>query len=72
MAQPVKRFVLEFNTSLGRVGRISIPRARVKTDNQVEIGMEALANVGALCFSGGTPIGIREANLVVTERRRVS
>jgi len=73
MDTPTQRFVLKFNTSLGRIGRINIPRAcRNKTAAEVEASMNALATNGAVMFSGaGIPLSVNAAKIVETTRRIV-
>jgi len=67
---PTKRFVLKFNSSLGRTARLSIPRARAdKTAAEVEATMTEIMNSGAVMFAGrGFPVSIKGAQLVETTR----
>lgn len=71
MQQPTKRFVLKFHTSLGRVSRISIPRADATKDAAAVIeGMTNLIDSNTMLFSNsGSPLKPAGAKLVQRERR---
>lgn len=65
------RFVLLFNSNIGRSVRISIPRAYMDKDAAaVEANMDAIiANGAVLSGSSGAPASIKAAKTVATERR---
>jgi hypothetical protein len=67
------RFVLKFNSNIGRVVRISIPRACTeKIAANAQASMEAIIENGAVAqYNRGTPTSIKTAQLVTTERRTV-
>lgn len=49
MAKISKRFVLKFNSSIGKVARFTIPRANIsKAVDDVEAAMQAIIETGAV------------------------
>ena len=64
------RFVLKFNSDIGRVVRLSIPRACVdKTAAEVETYMDAIIDAGVVSVTErGIPESIKSAKRVRTER----
>jgi len=73
MATTTNRFVLNFNSDIGRVIRIGIPRACTdKTAAETQANMEAIIANGIIIASNrGTPASIKNASRVETTRRPV-
>ncbi|MCL2197645.1 MAG: DUF2922 domain-containing protein [Defluviitaleaceae bacterium] len=71
MDNATHRFVLIFNTDIGRRLRISIPRACMDKDAaNAQVSMEAIiANGAVLSASSGIPKTIKTAKTVTTQRR---
>jgi hypothetical protein len=72
MAEPTisNRFLLKFNSNIGRVARFSIPRACVDVDAATaSAAMDAIIANGAVVTDNGIPSGIYGAKLITTERR---
>ena len=72
MANITNRFVLKFNSNLGKVLRISIPRAcRNKTNDAIQVYMDSIIENGIVSITDkGTPTSIKAAQIVETERIR--
>lgn len=70
MADATNRFVLKFHSDIGKVVRISIPRARTnKTTGSATASMQAIIANGAVAVAGrGIPAAIKGAKLITTER----
>ena len=72
-AAPTSRFVLKFDSNIGRVVRLSIPRALPSRSAAATTeAMEAIIETGAvLVTNSGIPRGINGAKVVTTERRTI-
>ncbi|MCL2373009.1 MAG: DUF2922 domain-containing protein [Defluviitaleaceae bacterium] len=63
------RAVLTFNSNIGEIVRISIPRADIaKTSASARTSMEAMIAGNTILAKGGTPSSIRGAEIVKTTR----
>jgi uncharacterized protein YccT (UPF0319 family) len=73
MSEPTNRFVLKFNSDIGRIVRLSIPRARTNKDaTQTAASMQALIDGGVVATANrGNPASINGAKIVSTTRRTV-
>jgi len=61
--------VLTFNSDVGGIVRLSIPRADLTLDAaRVETAMEGMIQGGIVLTSAGFPISIHGAKIVTTER----
>ncbi|MDR0272168.1 MAG: DUF2922 domain-containing protein [Clostridiales bacterium] len=67
------RFVLTFNSNLGKIVRLSIPRANEsKTTVNAETAMNAIIANGTVVKAGkGFPVSIDGAKVVTTERKAI-
>jgi hypothetical protein len=73
MATVTNRFVLRFNSNIGRTVRISIPRANLnKPAADAQASMQAIiANGAVVTANNGIPVSIKSAETVSTARREV-
>ena len=73
MSQPNNRFILKFNSDIGRIVRLSIPRARMdKNATDTTTAMERLLRDDVISMANrGIPASINSAKVVSTERRTV-
>ncbi|MCL2405152.1 MAG: DUF2922 domain-containing protein [Defluviitaleaceae bacterium] len=61
--------ILTFNSNIGKVVRLSIPRADMTlTSARAQTAMDEMIAGGIIITSGGTPTSIRGAELVTTTR----
>jgi hypothetical protein len=67
------RFVLLFNSSLGRTISLSVPRAcNDKSATAAQASMEAIIATGAVASGGkGTPISVKNVKRVTTVHRDI-
>jgi hypothetical protein len=73
MSKVSNRFVLKFNSNIGKVVQISIPRADMgKTTADAQASMNAIiANGAVVTAKNGVPTGIKGANIVTTSRTSI-
>jgi hypothetical protein len=71
MTTTTNSFVLKFNSNIGRVIQITIPRALTnKSPATTEASMQAIIANGAVSVANrGVPASIYAANVITTERR---
>ena len=61
--------ILSFNSNLGEIVRLTIPRADTSlTATRAEATMEAMIDGGIVVTGNGVPISVRGAELVTTQR----
>jgi len=70
MANSTSRFVIKFNSNIGRVLRLSIPRADMTMPAAaVQAAMEAIRNTDVVIVANsGTPVTINSAQRITTTR----
>jgi hypothetical protein len=73
MANANKRFILNFNSSTGKVLSISIPRACItKGAASVQASVAAIIENGTvLTAAAGTPTSIKSVKRITTEREQI-
>jgi len=72
MASPQLHYVLKFQTNLGKVSTIKIPRANDnKTVSAINLTMAAIIGNSAVSFGGAIPTATESVHLVEIARREV-
>jgi hypothetical protein len=66
------RFLLKFNSGIGRVVSFSIPRACMDmTSAEAQASMQAIIGNGVVFTGAGIPASIKTAKRITTERRPI-
>ena len=66
------RAILTFRSDTAQVARLSIPRANLaKTADDAKASMEAIISTGIVTTSQGSPLFVKGAELVSTQRTSI-